>query len=217
MHPDTTARNIAPQPASMRGLSVRFAVSPDLSGIGLKNFARPGTNIGLLLEYRLSPHWSVQSGVIQSTKVYKALTSEYTVPADWWKSPLKLPENVDGRCTMFDIPINIRYDVVVKPRLNGALPTRWFINGGVTSYIMNTENYHYTYPPHTYNQPEDYSASTGGYGFSNLNLSVGYERSISRRLSWQIEPFIKVPLRGVGFFKVNLLSTGTFFSLRYKL
>ena len=208
---------IAPRPASMRGLSVRFAVSPDLSGIGLKNFARPGTNIGLMLEYRLASRWSVQAGLIQSTKVYKASTSDYEVPAGWWKAPLKTPESVDGRCTMVDIPINIRYDAVIKPRLNGALPSRWFVSGGVTSYIMENENYYYFYPPHTYNQPTEYSVNSGGYGFSNLNLSVGYERSISRRLSWQIEPFMKIPLKGVGTFKVRLLSTGTFFSLRYKL
>ena len=201
----------------MRGLSVRFAVSPDLSGIGLKNFARPGTNIGLLLEYRLSSRWSIQAGVIQSTKVYKALTSEYTVPGRFVEITHETTESVDGRCTMFDIPINMRYDVVVKSRLDGALPTRWFLSGGVTSYIMKKEEYHYTYPPHTYNQPEDYSASSGGYGFSHINVSMGYERSISRRLSWQIEPFMKMPLKGVGFFKVNLSSTGAFFSLRYKL
>jgi hypothetical protein len=217
VHPDTTASKIASQPVAVRGLSIRFAVSPDLSGVGLKNFARPGTNVGLLLEYRLASRWSVQAGLIQSTKVYKALTSEYAVPTGWWKAPMKTPESVDGRCTMFDIPINIRYDVVIKPRLDGRLPTRWFASGGVTSYIMKNEEYYYNYPPHTYNQPTKYDVSTGGYGFSNLNLSVGYERSISRRLSWQVEPFMKVPLKGVGNFKVRLLSTGTFFSLRYKL
>ena len=213
----TESITIAPQLVPIRGLSVRFMVAPDLSSVGLKNFSRPGTNVGLLLEYRIASRWSIQAGLIQSTKVYKALTSEYEVPAGWWKAPMKMPESVDGRCTMFDIPINIRYDVVIKPHLDGQLPTRWFVSGGATSYIMKNEEYYYTYPPHTYNQPTEYDVSTGGYGFSNLNLSVGYERSISRRLSWQVEPFMKVPLKGVGNFKVRLLSTGTFFSLRYKL
>ena len=79
-HPDTTAGKIASQPATARGLSVRFAVSPDLSGVGLKNFTRPGTNVGLFLEYRLTPRWSIQAGAIQSTKVYKAAISDYALP-----------------------------------------------------------------------------------------------------------------------------------------
>ncbi|QMW01801.1 hypothetical protein [Spirosoma foliorum] len=216
--PEPVSQQATPKLPPMRGLSVRFVVAPDLSTVGLKNFDRPGTNIGLLLEYRIASRWSIQAGVIKSTKVYKTLPSEYTAPSAWWQPPMKSPDMVDGRCNMFDIPINIRYDVAVIPRLDERrLPTRWFVSAGVTSYIMKQEDYTYTYPPHTYNQPTQWSTSTGGYGFSNLNLSVGYERSISRRLSWQVEPFMKAPLRGVGFFKVNLLSTGAFFSLRYKL
>ena len=195
-------------------------VSPDLSSVGLKNFARPGTNVGILLEYRLASHWSVQAGVIQSTKVYKARMTDYAEPTDWWKWTVK-PESVDGRCNMLDIPINVRYDVFLHPPLNGQTPSRWFISGGITTYILRQEDYTYIYAdptnPHIYPSNWTKEASTGTFGFSQLNLSGGYERAISRRLSWQVEPFLKAPLRGVGYFKINLLSTGAFFSIRYKL
>ena len=82
---------------------------------------------------------------------------------------------------------------------------------------MNQEHYQYNYPALSYPQKDGRDTTTGGYRFSNLNLSIGYERAISKRLSWQIEPFMKVPLKSVGFFKVDLLSTGAFFSLRLKL
>ena len=213
-HPDTTLRSVVPKLPSERGLSVRFVVAPDLSSIGLKNFSRPGTNIGGLLEYRLARRWSVQAGVIQSTKIYRALPEDYTVPTGTWKGGGK-PENVDGLCNMLDIPINLRYDIIVKPQAG----SRWFVSSGVTSYVMEKENYDYNYAAHTYPYPKTYGVdtTTGGYGFSTLNLSIGYERSFSRRLSWQVEPFIKVPLKGVGYFKTNLMSTGAFFSIRYKL
>ncbi|GAB2597271.1 hypothetical protein GCM10027190_51680 [Spirosoma areae] len=173
-----------------------------------------------MLEYRLASRWSVQAGVIQSTKVYKAQTADYgEVPAYLLNQHAKL-ERIDGRCNMFDIPINVRYDVFLRSRLNGEAPSRWFISGGVTSYIIKQEDYKYKYlnDANIYpDTPLEKSASTGGYGFSQLNISAGYERALSRRLSWQVEPFLKAPLRGVGYFKVNLLSTGAFFSLRYKL
>ncbi|WP_157618293.1 PorT family protein [Spirosoma spitsbergense] len=220
IHPDTTARKIASQPATIRGLSVRFAVSPDLSGIGLTNFTRPGTNVGLFLEYKVASRWSIQAGVIKSTKVYKAATTDYALPDYALKWAVK-PEGVDGRCSMIDIPVNIRYDVALRSRLNGQAPSRWFVSGGVTSYIMNQEDYTYQYAdptsPHIYPYNWGWSGTSGSYGFSELNLSAGYERAISRRLSWQVEPFMKVPLKRIGYLKLNLLSTGTFFSLRYKL
>ena len=215
--PDTTARKIVANRDPERGLSIRALAAPDLSSIGLKNFSRPGTNIGLLLEYRIASRWSVQAGVIQSTKLYRAVPDGYTAPAGEWGGPIK-PLSVDGRCNMLDIPINLRYDVFLQPQADGRLASRWFISGGVTSYIMEQEDYNYNYPyvPHNY-QPIKNSVSTGGYGFSNLNLSLGYERAFSRRLSWQVEPFVKVPLKGIGYFKSNLISTGAFFSIRYKL
>ncbi len=220
VQPDTTTRKTAAQPAAVRGLSVRLVIAPDLSSVGLKNFARPGTNVGLLLEYRLSSHWSIQSGVIQSTKVYRAVTADYALPDYALKWTVK-PEGVDGRCSMIDIPINIRYDMALRSRLNGQAPSRWFVSGGVTSYIMNQENYTYQYAdptsPHIYPNNRGWSGKSGGYKFSEVNLSAGYERAISHRLSWQVEPFMKVPLRRIGYLKLNLLSTGAFFSLRYKL
>lgn len=218
-HPDTAAQRKVSRPdvPFQRGLSVRFGVSPDLSSIGLDNFSRPGTNIGAFLEYRLASRWSVQTGLIQSTKIYQAYPDEYVAPTGAWGGYVK-PNDIDGRCNMFDIPLNVRYDFSVKPKkADSRLTNRWFVSTGVTSYIIKQEQYHYNYPAHTYNQRTDSTASTGGYGLSNLNVSVGYERALSRRLSWQIEPFIKMPLRGVGLFNVNLLSTGAFFSLRLKL
>ena len=218
--PDTTAHKSVPKQAVMRGLSVRLAVAPDLSSIGLKNFTRPGTNVGILLEYRLASRWSVQAGVIQSTKVYKARTADYGYVPDYLTNQHAQLERIDGRCNMLDIPINVRYDVLLRPRLNGLIPSRWFVSGGVTTYIIKQEDYSYKYlnDANIYpNTPLGWSTSSGGYGFSQLNLSAGYERAISKRLSWQVEPFLKAPLRSVGYFKINLLSTGAFFSIRYKL
>lgn len=218
IEPEPTRPVIVPKAAPQRGLSVRLAVSPDLSAIGLHNFSRPGTSLGALLEYRMSSRWSVQAGVIWSMKIYKADSSEYRGNDSYWSKFSTRPYEVGGQCNMLDIPINVRYDVLLRPRLDTRLqPSRWFVSGGITSYITLKEDYSYEYPPHTYNVPNSWRAPSGSYGFSQLNLSAGYERAVSRRLSWQVEPFMKVPLKGVGFFKVNLLSTGAFLSIRYKL
>lgn len=207
---------VMPKPPVERGLSVRLAVSPDLSSIGLKNFARPGTNVGVLLEYRLAPRWSVQTGIIQSTKIYKASASEYEL-SDYFTKKYTIPQGVDGQCKMLDIPINVRYDFLLSPRADRRSPSRWFITGGVTSYIIEQEDYVYKYTGYAHIPAPPWSGKSGNYGFSQLNLSVGYERAITKRLSWQVEPFMKMPLKKVGYLNLNLLSTGAFFSIRYKL
>lgn len=215
--PEATVAKTATPPRE-RGLSIRVAVAPDLSAIGLKNFAKPGMNYGLLVEYRFNKRFSAQAGFFQSNKVYKATPDQYEWPTRWagWKVK---PIGVQGTCDMYDIPINLRYDLVFRPLSDGRSPSRWFVSSGITTYIMKKEKYDYSYE-----NPEDplikvrsWSTKTGRYNFSNLNLSVGYERPINRRFSWQVEPFMKVPLKQVGYFKINLLSTGAFLSLRYRL
>lgn len=201
----------------VRGFSLRAMVSPDLTTIGLHDFVRPGTNLGLLVEYRLSSRWSVQAGAMWSKKVYEAYPDQYVWPTNWkWQVPVL---GVDGVCSMIDIPLNVRYDVVLQPRKSGLTPSRWFVNTGATSFVMLREVYDYQYE--NPNDPrikfKQWAGKTGTYSLSHLNFSVGYERAWTKRWSWQIEPFIKTPLQGVGRFKVNLISTGTFLSIRYKL
>lgn len=198
------------------GLSLRAMVSPDLSSVGLTNFSRPGTNVGLMLEYQFH-RWHVQAGVLRSVKVYQANESayEYSAVRQW---PV-VPSSIDGRCNMLDIPINLRYDVALVPRQRALPPSRWFVSAGATTYYMLREDYTYKYdnPADPKIKYRDWTTETGRYGFSQLNLSAGYERAVTQRLFWQVEPFLKVPLKGVGYYKINLLSTGAFFSLRYRL
>jgi hypothetical protein len=46
-----------------------------------------------------------------------------------------------------------------------------------------------------------------------LTLSAGYQRKINRTFSIAAEPYIKVPLAGVGYGKVKLNSAGVLFSV----
>jgi hypothetical protein len=121
---------------------------------------------------------------------------------------------------MLDIPLNMRYDFALQARPDGR-QNRWFASAGITTYVMLREDYSYKYAnpddPRINYKAREWSTNTGGYGFSHLNVSAGYERAFGKRLSWQVEPFLKIPLKGVGYYKLNLISTGAFFSLRYKL
>lgn len=204
------------------GLSIQLVLSPDLSTIGLHNFDRPGSNMGVMLQYRLSNRVSLQAGALWSTKIYKTAASEYVWPSGGYTTVL--PESITGNCSMFDIPLNVRYDVLLRPGQRGWGPSRWFVSGGVTSYFINHEAYDFTYANPTdpaikwWGWDNRVAGQKGGrFGLSNLNISVGYEKPISQRLSWQIEPFMKLPIQPIGHYKVRLLSTGAFLSLRYRL
>lgn len=211
--PETDVKQPAKVKVKVSGLSLRAVISPDLTTIGLKNFSRPGTNLGLLAEYRFSNRWSIQAGGLWNKKVYSASGDDYAWPSNWKQRP---PDEVVGICKMVDIPINIRYDFWLIPRPSSGA-ARWFSTAGLTSFLMLDEKYDYVYDDPTHVYINNWKGQSGRYGFSHLNLSIGYEQHLTRRLAWQVEPFMKMPLKGVGFFKINLISTGAFLSLRYKL
>ena len=189
--------------------AIRFGFSPDISSIGLKNFTKPGTAVSLLIEYSFLPKLYFQTGLIRSSKGYNAKPGEYEWPSNWNDQKAR-PTSVDAICKVIEIPLNFRYDISQSDR------SRWFVGAGASSYYMQNEKYEYNYAPHTYNVKwYDKEAATGWYWLSHLNASAGYEYRFSKKLSLLAEPYVRVPIKKVGYGKVNLFSTGVWFSIRY--
>jgi hypothetical protein len=206
----TDAPSAPPRPeVKVPKLAIRLGISPDLSFVNMNmTNTRPGPAASLLVEYSVARRWALQTGIIRSLKTYNALAGSYEWPANWYQK--QMPVSVDGTCQVFELPINVRYDFSQQPR------NRWFAGAGLSSYKMQNEKYVYHYKTYDPNiRWWRWEGQTGWYLFSHANASVGYERLLSRNLSIMAEPYIRIPLRGVGFGKVNLFSTGVWFSLRY--
>jgi len=187
--------------------AVRFGYSPDLSSVGLKNFSKPGSAISLMIEYAIVPKLFLQSGVVRSVKDYNARAGEYTWPAKWTQPVM--PSSVDGICRILEIPLNLRYDISQSDR------SRWFAGGGMSSYYMQNEKYKYNYDKYVHEPKYGWEGKTGWYWLSHINASAGYEYRFSQKLSLLAEPYVRVPIKKVGYGKVNLFTTGVWISVRY--
>lgn len=189
--------------------AVRFSYSPDLSTVGIKNFSKPGAAFSLLAEYNIFHRLYAQTGVVTSEKKYNAKAGEYEWPASWNNQKAR-PISTDAICKVIEIPLNLRYDLVNSAR------SRWFTGAGMSSYYMQKENYVYNYAPHTYGVIwKDHEAKTGWFLFSHINASAGYEYRLSKKLSLLAEPYVRIPVKRVGYGKVNLTTTGIWISVRY--
>jgi len=82
---------------------------------------------------------------------------------------------------------------------------------------MTKENYKIKYKAYNnyYTYPIN-SDSNSNYLFSIVNLSVGMERSLGKNFSIQAEPYLKIPLKGLGYGSMRMDSYGILFSLKYK-
>lgn len=192
-----------------KGFQVGVLVAPDMSNVKFTNTDKVGYNVGLQIGYRISQRWSLNTGVIYTKKNYTSQGKDFNPPKGSWIDNVTL-DMVAGNCSMFDIPLNVRYD------LNNGRSHRYFVSTGLSTYLMKKEEYHYHYQYSNGNPGyRQRSASSDEKHFlSVLNISAGFEKKISNRLSLQAEPYLKVPLAGVGYGNLQLNSYGMYFLLK---
>lgn len=211
----SVASTASSKPAStippLKRLEIVAVFGPDFSNVGFVSSDKTGMNIGIMLGYRFTERISVQTGLLYSQKHYTAVGDAYKgYPEYYMGNPNLKMKWVQADCFMWDIPINIRYDWLLKEK------QRAFASVGVSSYVMNKEDLHYYHS--YYNNPADkvwVNEQNSSFWMSALNLSVGFEQRISHVLSLQAEPFMKMPVREIGYGKIDLNSFGIFLSLKY--
>jgi hypothetical protein len=189
---------------------IGLVAAPDVSTVRFASVERPLPNLGLLLEYRLTNRLRVTTGLLRSKKQYIARREDYDFGAFTSRVLQRDFTDVEGTCIVLDVPLDLRYDFVAKPEY------RVFGNLGLSSYFMQRENYSYEYQEN--NAPKYWNGefeNQNRHLLSVLNVSAGYEHSLGRHWSAQAEPYLKVPLAGVGQGKVRLTSAGVFFGLKY--
>lgn len=193
-------------------LTIGLMGGPDISTVGgISDFYDPGYKIGLSVEYNLSKKLALSIGAIHSNVQYTASDNEYNPPQGYWPSG-DIPEETVGRCLLIDIPISLKYNVLHFDR------SRLFATGGVSSYIMLNEDYRFKYNSYAAGQQQRWQDRTGTrYWMSNAVFSLGYEMDLRKNISLRVEPFIKVPMREVGWTNVKLYSMGSFLSVNYNI
>ncbi|QMU28866.1 hypothetical protein [Adhaeribacter radiodurans] len=191
-------------------LGLTLALGPDFSTVGFVKPEKASTNIGVLLSYKVSNRWAILTGMVRARKVYGAKPEDYHPGPNYWPAGQHLPDDINAVCKVIDIPLNVRYSFL-------TLPTHVaYVQTGLSSYIMLHEDYRYDYS--NYGNP--YSKhwivdNKNRHFFQVLNVSAGYNRQISPVISVGAEPFVKIPLAGIGAGKVNLTSMGIFFNVGY--
>ncbi|OEK07498.1 outer membrane beta-barrel protein [Roseivirga misakiensis] len=185
-------------------------VSLDLSATGLDGFTKPGNMFGLVAEYRFADNWTIQSGLTYAVKRYSALGSEYNT-SSWPGGRSDNLVRAEALCFVIDIPINLRRYFQLK---NG---NQWYVGGGLSTYLMLREDYDYEYTRPSPNwAPTSQVKGENNHLLGIANFSVGYETGISKKFKLGIEPFMKLPLTGIGQGEVKFLSFGTNLVIKLK-
>jgi hypothetical protein len=188
-----------------------FSAGPDISSVGLDNPGKVKLLTGAGLGYIFKDRWTIRTGFYSVSKIYTATPADYK-PAVPLTNTTYL-KNISANCKVYEIPLSLAYN------FGGSKKYRTFAALGLSSFIMKKETYTYEYkypgaPPYYYTHKEN---NKYRHYLSVLSLSGGYQRRINKTFSVMAEPYIKIPLTGVGYGKVKLAGAGILFSVAAKL
>lgn len=185
-----------------------FSVGPDISFVKLNNAGKTTLTYGAGLSYSFAKRLTARAGFYISKKVYEAAPDQYHTPGGNY--PYLTGVNAD--CKVYEIPVSLSYSFRQRGKHN------WFGSAGLSSFIMKKEDYTYNYKNpagQTYSYYQELKNKNKHY-FAVLDLSAGYQYQLSNRLSVQAEPYLKLPLAGVGQGKIKLSSAGLLFTVTLK-
>ncbi|HTF30442.1 MAG TPA: hypothetical protein VK625_16430, partial [Flavitalea sp.] len=176
----------------------------DITTVKLQKFSNPGSHYGAIAGFQFSNKWSVEAGFFVERKFYYT-DGEYFDKRRMANNPNSKILSVEGECKMFEIPVSVKYDI------RNTFRSTWFVTGGLSSYIMKKEDYDMLYKsvssgatyPHSYS----YKNSSRNI-FSEVRLTGGYSYRLRSNFSLRVEPYLNIPLSGVGFGRLRLMSAG---------
>lgn len=197
------------KPANSLALTV--SGGGDISSVKFKNGGRMQSVFGAGLSYSFHDKLIIRGGFYTGRKIYTAGPQDYKVGGGTSTDRLA---RIEADCQVYEIPLGVAYNF---GKAGGK--QNIFAATSLSTYLMKEENYDYVYiyPGNVvYTYPWDYKNKNQHF-FSVLTLSAGYTRNFGKRFSLSAEPYMKVPLTGIGQGKVRLNNVGMMFTISTKL
>jgi hypothetical protein len=202
--PKVASDSMPPRPKKHSHGYIGVFGAPDFSTVRFQPLKGVGTTFGMLLGYSFNERWAVETGLSLDRKSYYTSgeyfnTKKVTMPPGYTKLL-----NADGTCYMWEIPVNVRYNFNTSPRM------KWFATAGLSTYLMTSEEYSYEAANWSSTPTEGYwnIHKPSQYWFSIVNLSAGFEQRVGKIGNLRLEPYVRIPLSGIGTGSLPILSAG---------
>jgi hypothetical protein len=173
----------------------------DISNVHFQKYSSPGWIYGLRIGTMVSSGWSLETGILGEQKSYYSEGEYFNTKL----FPNAEVQQVEGRCSMLEIPLNIGYMLSNRDRHD------WMIKTGISSYLMQQESYAIDYitsgSSTTQRTYKTYTHSRGNW-FAAFGIYSDYDFKLWGKGSLRIEPYLKFPLKGMGKGQLPITSAG---------
>ncbi|WP_259068654.1 hypothetical protein HDF24_07075 [Mucilaginibacter sp. X4EP1] len=195
------------KPAFRPQYALTILAAPDANGVGSFQQSKLGTNVGVAFSANITKKLTISTGAIYSVKPYSAEYGEYHLAYQ----PAQQLSNVVADCRMFDIPLNVGYQIYNKHQNKISLGT------GLSTYIMLHESYTFNYADPALTPGHYTVPNSNSYFLGVANFNATYEHRINSKVSIMLQPYLKLPLTNIGYSQVRLQTTGVALGLSWNL
>ncbi len=196
---------------NLNEFSLGLVVSPDLNSTGLGEEWKVSAQIGVGTYFKIGRRLLLNMNVLYADKGYTAGGYDYNPPEGYWDyfTNGAIPQEVDATCRIIDIPLNLSY------LINPNAKFRVSVGTGLSSFIILNESYAYKFTDGSVSGAEGWSTKDNSAAWAGYwNLNAGIETRLMNRWDIRMEPYLRVPLKGVGYGKVDLYGSGVLFVLK---
>jgi hypothetical protein len=187
-----------------RRFFVSVVAGPDISTVKFQKFSEVGLQAGVLLGYAVSNRFAIEAGALWGRKNYNSDGRHFN------KNKLYLPPNtrlvaLNGYCRMIELPMTLRY------LFSEGKKQSFFAAAGISSYLMQSENYDYDYlylsSGYVARYHKSYQNQSRNWA-GVMQLSAGFLHKLGGVGQLRVEPYYAVPLKGIGYGELPLSSFG---------
>lgn len=176
----------------------------DINTIKDQGFKKAGFDVGVLAGYRFSSALSLESGLLFAKKFYWTTGKYFSMDEMRSTMPAAMEMiEVHGSSRILELPLHLRYDLSIKDN------HRLFSSAGFSSFIMTEENNQY----HTLlngTEGKMYSSykKDRRYFAAAVEFGLGYEKDLGKKGHIRFEPYLQLPVRGIGVGHLPVRSAG---------
>lgn len=195
-----SAKNNINRSKKQHSIYIGFVSGPAFNEVKNQGLKKTGFDLGIIAGYKFNNRSSVETGLMFAKKYYYSDGKYFLMN----KMPAGMQVlSLEGRSTVFEIPVKFRYSLPSKKA------TYFFSSVGISSYLLTGEKNKYRT---LINGAEQNITSTyknnHGYIAATFDFSLGFEKKLGKMSSIRIEPYLKIPLKGIGVGSMPVMSTG---------
>ncbi len=179
-------------------------IGPSFNQVKSQGLKKPGFDIGILAGYQLTSKISLETGIVYEKKYYFSDGKYF----DLSKASSGMPSgmqvlSLEGSCSILEIPFKVKYNLFRKDS------RRIYTTAGLSGYIVTGEfnKYHAILNGTAQNIAGSYNKSSG-YTAAVLVIGAGFENRLGVASFIRIEPYVQIPLRGIGVGALPVMTAG---------